>query len=61
MSEVYGWIITRDVLFEKGDHREWETDATGTMGGHNTTFTKEEIKKGVEPQANLTESPKIQK
>jgi hypothetical protein len=47
VSEVYGWIITRDVLFEKGDHREWETDATGTIGGHDTTFTKEEILKGV--------------
>jgi len=43
VSEVYGWIITRDVLFETGDHIEGETDETGTMGGHDTTFTKEEI------------------
>jgi hypothetical protein len=42
-----GWIITRDVLFKKGKNEEWETDATGTMGGHDTTFTKEEILKGV--------------
>ena len=40
---MYGWIITRDVLFETGDHIEGETDETGTMGGHDTTFTKEEI------------------
>jgi len=46
VSEMYGWIITRDVLFETRDHREWEIDETGTMGGHNTTFTKEEILKG---------------
>jgi len=44
---MYGWIITRDVLFKKGNNEEWETDATGTMGGHNTTYTKEEILKGV--------------
>jgi len=44
---MYGWIITRDILFKKGDHSEAETDETGTMGGHNTTFTKEEILKGV--------------
>lgn len=28
---MYGWIITRDVLFETGDHKEWETDETGTI------------------------------
>jgi len=44
---MYGWIITRDVLFKKGNNEEWETDATGTMGGHDTTFTKEENLKGV--------------
>jgi hypothetical protein len=44
---MYGWIIKRDVLFETGDHIEGETDATGTMGGHDTTFSKEEILKGV--------------
>ncbi len=29
---MYSWIITRDVLFKKGNNEEWETDATGTMG-----------------------------
>lgn len=40
---MYGWIITEDYIEE-------ETDATGTMGGHDTTFTKEEILKGVKFQ-----------
>jgi hypothetical protein len=47
---MYGWIITRDVLFKKENNEEWETDETWTMGGHDTTFTKEEILKGVKFQ-----------
>lgn len=47
---MYGWVITRDVLFEKGYGWEMEyewKDVVGTIGGQDTTFTKEEILKGV--------------
>lgn len=48
---AYGWIITRDFLYE--DNPTWHNEhsiksATGIIGPHGVRFTKEDILKGKE-------------
>jgi hypothetical protein len=48
---AYGWIITKDLLYEDNPALHNEHDiksAAGTMGPHGVRFTKEDILKGKE-------------
>ncbi len=51
-EDIYGWIITRDFLFEENEKHPIEgipnKSEVGIIGGHDTKFTKEELlSKGV--------------